>query len=97
MRILLEAGNYRAICDRALKLTGIRSNAMIFKNEKMALRDGVKSEDGAKLFAKSLFNVLHGTGDFDERFNEFANCLQTIGADKWTNSTYFLFFMYPDQ
>lgn len=97
MKALLDEGNYRAICDRAIKLTGLRANAMIFKNEKMALRDGVKSEDGAKLFAESLFNVLHGTSDFDGRFNDFANCLQTIEADKWTNATYFLFFMYPDQ
>jgi hypothetical protein len=97
MKALLDEGNYRGICDHALKLTGIRSNAMIFKNEKMALRDGVKSEEGARMFARSLFDVLHGTSDFDGRFNDFVNCLQTIGADKWTNATYFLFFMHPDR
>jgi hypothetical protein len=97
MKALLDESNFRAICDRAIKLTGIRSNAMIFKNEKIALRNGVKSEGSARLFAESLFNVLHGTSDFDGRFNGFVNCLQTIGANKWTNATYFLFFMYPDR
>lgn len=97
MGTLLSAGNYREICDRALKMTGIRANAMIFKNEKMALRDGLASAPSAQRFAEELFNVLHETGDFDVRFNAFAACLQDIGAGKWTNATYFLFFMHPDR
>lgn len=97
MRTLLDAGAYRDICDRALKLTGARANAMIFKNEKMALRDGLKSEDAAKRFAESLFDVLHGKGEFAGRFDGFVACLEEIGAAKWTTATYFLFFKYPDR
>jgi len=97
MRAMLDAGEYREICDRALKLTGARTNAMIFKNEKMAMRDGLNSEESGKKFAESLFDVLHGDGDFDGRFDGYAACLEDIGACKWTVATYFLFFMYPDR
>lgn len=97
MSALLDAGNYRAVCDRALKLTGAESNAMIFKNEKMALRDGLKSEEAAKSFAHLLFSLLHGTGDFSARFDAFVKNLANIGADKWTIATYFLFFMHPER
>ena len=97
MRAMLDAGEYRDICGRALKLTGVRANAMIFKNEKMAMRDGLKSEESEKKFAESLFDVLHGEGDFDGRFDRYAACLEDIGACKWTVATYFLFFMYPDR
>lgn len=96
MRAMLDAGKHRDICDRALKLTGVRANAMIFKNEKMALRDGLKSEESERMFAETLFDLLHGDGDFDRRFDKHAACLEDIGACKWTVATYFLFFMYPD-
>lgn len=95
MEALLDAGKYREICDRALKLTGVRANAMIFKNEKMALRDGLSSDEAAKKFSLSLFEVLHGSEDFDERFDAYAACLEEIDACKWTTATYFPFFMYP--
>lgn len=97
MQALLDEGNFREVCARALKLTGVRANAMIFKNEKMALRDGLVDENAAKSFAETLFGVLHGDGDFDKRFSAFANCLEDIGAAKWTTATYFLFFSDPSR
>lgn len=95
MRGMLDEGNFREVCARAMKLTGARANAMIFKNEKMALRDGLVADEAAKKFAEALFGVLHGEGDFDRRFSAFANCLEEIGAAKWTVATYFLFFSDP--
>ena len=94
---LLSAGNYREVCARALKMTNARANAMIFKNEKMALRDGLETESSIQKFAETLYDVLHGSEDFDKQFSAFANCLEDIGAGKWTTATYFPFFMHPDR
>ena len=97
LRELLDRGDHEEVCRRAVKLTGVRSNAMIFANEKMAFRDGLKSPEGAKLFAETLFQVLHGAGSFDQRFERFVDCLSASGAEKWTIATYFLFFVHPDR
>lgn len=94
---LLETSDYAEICARALKLTGIRANAMIFKNEKMALRDGLKDATAQQTFALTLYDVLHKADGFDASFDRFADCLNDIGAGKWTVATYFPFFMHPDQ
>jgi hypothetical protein len=93
---LLDAGEHRAICDLAIRLTGVQANAMIFKSEKISLRDGLKSDESCHLFAKTLYAVLHGDDEFDARFDAFADALQVVGAAKWTVATYFLFFMHPD-
>lgn len=97
MEAMLANGESRAICERALKLTGVHTNAMIFKNEKMALRDGLKSDIAAESFAKGLFDLLHGSGEFKARFDGFAAVLEDVGACKWTVATYFPFFMYPNE
>lgn len=94
---LLRAEDFSEICSRALKLTGVRANAMIFKNEKMALRDGLKSDSAQRQFALSLYDVLHKEADFDTSFDAFATCLTSMGAGKWTIATYYPFFMHPDR
>lgn len=95
MHAMLAKGDFEGICARALKLTGAMKNAMIFKNEKMALKDGLESPQARQRFAETLYQVLHGEGDFSGRFKTFVNCLQEMHADKWTTATYFLFFMHP--
>ena len=94
---LLRAEDFSEVCSRAFKLTGVCANAMIFKNEKMALRDGLKSESAQRNFALSLYDVLHKEEDFDASFDAFANCLTSLGAGKWTVATYFPFFMNPER
>jgi hypothetical protein len=97
LHAMLAKGDYEGICTRALKLTGAMKNAMIFKNEKMALRDGLESSQAKQRFAEALYQLLHGEEDFGGRFTSFSNCLQEMHADKWTIATYFLFFMHPDR
>jgi len=96
MRSLLNVGEHRAIGELAIRLTGAQSNAMIFKSEKIQFRDGLKISENCRLFAESLYAVLHGTDEFAARFDAFGDALRVLGAGKWTIATYFLFFMHPD-
>lgn len=94
---LLETRDYKEVCARALRLTGVRANAMIFKSEKISLRDGLKEQSAQERFAKSLHAVLHEEDNFDSSFDALADSLNDIGARKWTIATYFLFFTHPDR
>lgn len=92
---MLENGNYDEIVKRAMQV--VNKTNLIFPNEKMALKDGLKNEDCKKKFSEMLFSLLHGDGELKVRFEEFAICLEEINAAKWTTLTYFLFLAYPDE
>ena len=92
---MLESEEYEEICSRALKI--VNKTNLIFPNEKMALKDGLKSAENKKMFAVSLFQLLYGQSELSERFSIFAATLYSIEAAKWTTQTYFLFITYPDK
>jgi hypothetical protein len=52
-RSLLDAGEYVEIDARAVRIES-RTN-LLFSFEKMAIRDAVKSQEGARAFAEGLF------------------------------------------
>src|SRR5688572_8820476 len=54
---LLEAGEYFEIANRAVRIE-TKTN-LLFSFEKMALRDAVKTQDGAKAFAEGLFEYVY--------------------------------------
>jgi hypothetical protein len=60
---LLKAGEFEEIARRAVTIES-RTN-LLFSFEKMALRDAVKMDDGARRFAEGLYEFLHGKHDFD--------------------------------
>jgi hypothetical protein len=91
---LLSDGDYREICRRALQVAN-KTN-LIFPNEKMALKDGLKEESSKKLFAENLFELLYGNNSQQVRFEKFAAMLDTIKAAKWTIITCFLFLAFPE-
>jgi hypothetical protein len=95
LKDLCTSGAYSDVCARALKL--VNSTNLIFPNEKMALKDGLKETESQKEFAVSLFNVLFGSGSEGQRFEQFADVLGRIGAGKWTTTSYFLFLSYPQR
>ena len=70
---------------------------LIFPNEKMALRDGLQSDQARRRFAVLLHELLYGTSEEETRFNAWKNFLFDIDAAKWTNATYFQFLAYPDR
>lgn len=90
---LLLSGDHIEICRRALKVLD-KAN-LVFPNEKMALKDGLKSQEAQTLFSKTLFSLIHEEGKLEQCFTAFANCLLDIGAAKWTIATYYLFIADP--
>ncbi len=92
---LREEGDYDEICSRALKV--VNKTNIIFPNEKMALKDGLKSNDNKQMFAEALYFHLYGDGTVEERFERLARCLEELDAAKWTTATYFLFIGFPDE
>jgi hypothetical protein len=68
-RQLLKKGGFQEIASIALRIES-RTN-LLFSFEKMALRDGVRSDEGAETFAIGLFELLHGRGSMADRFDRW--------------------------
>ena len=94
-RELLESGNFDEIVRWALQVAN-KTN-LIFPNEKMGLKDGLKTPEHIQLFAERLFDLLYGNSEFRMRFEAFALCLEEIEAAKWTTMTYFTFLAFPEE
>ena len=89
----IATSTFEEICERASRV--VQATNLVFPNEKMKLRDGLKSKDGQMRFAKGLRDLLFKESSLEERFGAFYDTLAAIGADKWTVSTYFLFIFKP--
>ena len=91
----LEKRAFGDVCRCALQT--VNKTNLIFPNEKMALRNGLKPAKRKKTFAVALHGLLHGDKEFRLRFQRFASVLDEVGAAKWTVATYFPFLLYPDR
>jgi hypothetical protein len=76
-RRLLRAGEFAEAAARAVRVEQRTRHSMIFSFEKMALRDAVKSESGARAFAEGLYELLHGGGRLERRFDGW---VETVAA-----------------
>ena len=65
LRHLLKQKEYGEIAARAIRIES-RTN-LLFSFEKMALRDAVKSREGARVFSHGLYDFLHGSLSVNER------------------------------
>lgn len=92
---LLSDRNYEEICRRALKV--VQATKLILLNEKTALQEALKDPGHMELFAESLYQMLYGEAELEERFKAFAKALGQIRMAKWTILSYFLFVFFPDQ
>jgi len=92
---LLSSSDHHEICKRALSV--VNKTNLIFPNEKMSLKDGLALESGEKLFSESLYSLLYGKGELENRFDAFSDSLMEMNAAKWTIATYFLFITFPDR
>jgi len=97
---LLKEHDYREIADRAVK-TESRTN-LLFSFEKMALRDAVKTGNGAELFAKGLYEYIYGKASLEERFNAFSEMLALLPRKQtrvrtWPLQTVFGFIANPKE
>ncbi len=75
---LLRKKEFSEIASRAVKIEAPTN--MLFSFEKLALRDAVKSPEGARLFAVGLFDFLHGADKTSEKFERW--CETVAGLPK---------------
>jgi len=68
---LLRTRRFAEIAARAVRVEQRSRHSMIFSFEKMALRDAVTPEPGARAFAEGLYELLHGNGALERRFERW--------------------------
>lgn len=73
---LLKMGEFGEIANRAVKIE-LPTN-LLFSFEKMALRDAVKSPEGAKIFAEGLDDFLQGKIQIEKRFERWCQAIAAL-------------------
>ena len=99
---LLDEGKHTEIAARAVRTEQRSQHSMIFSFEKMALRDAVKSEAGARAFAVGLYEFLHGRGNDETRFVRWCETVAALPRRQtrvltWPLVTVFGFIAQPDR
>ncbi len=99
---LLHGQQYEEIAARAVRVEQRSLYSMLFSFEKMALRDAVKSRDGARRFAEGLFQYLHGAGELQPRFEAWVEVVAGLPRRQtrvltWPLVTVFGFIAQPRQ
>ena len=97
---MLREGQHAAVAARAVAIES-RTN-LLFSFEKMALRDAVRSADGAARFSQGLYDFLHGRGDDQQRFERWCEVVGQLPRRQtrvltWPVVTVFGFIAQPDR
>jgi hypothetical protein len=98
-RALIRAGRHDEVAATAV---GIESRTnLLFSFEKMALRDAVRSPAGARAFATGLFELLHGPGSEERRFERWCDAVAGLPRRQtrvltWPLVTVFGFLARPE-
>ena len=95
---LIAAGEFTTVAERAVRIES-RTN-LLFSFEKMALRDAVRSEPGARAFAEGLYDLIHGPDSPGERFARWIAMLGALPRKQtrvltWPLATVFGFIAEP--
>jgi hypothetical protein len=95
---LLAEGSFEEIARRAVRLES-RTN-LLFSFEKMALRDAVREPEGARLFARGLYEAIYGSASQKQRFLDFGQVLDGLPRKQtrvhtWPLHTVFGFIARP--
>ncbi len=99
-RSLLRAHEFEEIAARALRVEQKTVPPFLFSFEKMALRDALRTERGARTFAEALFILLHGKGSLSSRFVQWIFTFAELPRKQsrvlsWPNLTFFPFIAQP--
>ena len=75
---------------------------LLFSFEKMAVRDAVRTEEGAEAFARGLFDLLHGAGGIHARFDRWCAAVDNLPRRQtrvltWPVVTVFGFLAQPQR
>jgi hypothetical protein len=97
----LRAGEFAEVASRAVRVEQRSRYSMIFSFEKMALRDAVKSEAGARAFAEGLYDFLHGSGSLERKFERWCEVVAALPRKQtrvltWPLVTVFGFIAQPE-
>ena len=97
-RALLRRREFSEIAGRAVRIES-RTN-LIFSFEKMALRDAVRSQAGARAFATGLYDFLHGAGEIKTKFERWCAVIAKLPRKQtrvltWPMVTVFGFIAQP--
>ena len=97
---LLDEGQFNEIANRAAKIES-KTN-LLFSFEKMALRDAIRSEEGAKIFAEGLYAFVYGTGKLQNRFEKWIEAVSALPRKQtrvltWPLVTVFGFIANPTE
>jgi hypothetical protein len=95
---LIGAGEFAEAAARAVRIES-RTN-LLFSFEKMALRDAVRPEAGARAFAEGLYDLLYGPDTPGERFERWVGMLAALPRKQtrvltWPLATVFGFIGEP--
>jgi hypothetical protein len=95
----LSQGKFLEIGRDAIRIES-RTN-LLFSFEKMAIRDALKSESGARAFAEGLYALLYGTASLQTRFNRWCEVVKALPRKQsrvftWPLSTVFGFIAQPE-
>lgn len=98
---LLRERRFTEAAARALRVEQRSRHSMIFSFEKMALRDAVKSKEGARAFAEGLYEFLHGAASAERRFERWVDVVAALPRIQtrvltWPLVTVFGFIAQPD-
>lgn len=98
-RSLLRQGSFEEIAAQAVRIES-RTN-LLFSFEKMALRDAVKTPEGARAFASGLYGLLHGPGGVKPRFERWCETVAELPRRQtrvltWPVVTVFGFIAQPE-
>jgi hypothetical protein len=99
-RGLLEAGDYITIANTAVKIE-TRTN-LLFSFEKMALRDAVREEQGARQFAEALYKYVYDQSSHKAAFEQLTSTLAALPRKQtrvltWPLQTVFGFIGAPQR
>ena len=99
---LIRERQYEEIARRAARVEQRSQHSMIFSFEKMALRDAIRTPDGARAFALGLHDYLHGTGSLRDRFERWVSVVGSLPRRQtrvltWPLVTVFGFIAQPRQ
>jgi len=91
---------YETIVQHVIKIES-RTN-LLFSFEKMALRDAVRSYNGARDFARGLYEYVYGKDDLKNRFERFVEMIASLPKRltrvlTWPLVTVFGFIANPEE
>lgn len=99
-RGLIDRGDFQSIATKALAVES--KCTFLFSFEKMALRDALRTGNGARIFAEGLYNLLHGSGPLQQRFVEWIVAVSELPRRQsrvlsWPITTFFPYIAQPKQ